>query len=195
MDPADAFGAREVRDGAGDSQHSRVAARRQPHGLRRLHQQPLARLVRGCEPLERLTIEFGIGARAGLFGPRGLDGASGGNACRDLGAALGGRRQGEIDGADRVDLDVEIDTVEQRTGNLALIIGGAARGAAARERGIAEMAAAARVHCRHQLHPRGKGDVGIGARDVDLSGFKRLSQGIQHGPLEFQHYVANAPNR
>ena len=49
---------------------------------------------------------------------------------------------------------MKVDAVEQRTGHARLVIGGAARRAAARERGIAEMAAAARVHRRDQLDAR-----------------------------------------
>ena len=84
---------------------------------------------------------------------------------------------------------MEVDAVEQRPGDLGLIVGGAARRAAAGERRIAEMAAAARVHRRDQLHPRRKGDVGVGAGDVDLAGLERLAQRIEHRALEFGQFV------
>ena len=84
---------------------------------------------------------------------------------------------------------MQIDAVEERTGDLGLIIGGAARGAAAGERGIAQMPAAARVHRRDQLYPRRKGHVGVGAGDADAAGLQRLAERIEHRPLEFGQFV------
>ena len=54
------------------------------------------------------------------------------------------------------------------------------------------MAAAARVHRRDQLDIGGKGDVRVGARDIDLARFERLAQRIEHRALELRHYVADA---
>ncbi len=51
------------------------------------------------------------------------------------------------------------------------------------------MAAAARVHRRNQLHPRGEHDVGVGARDIDLARLQRLTQRIEHRALEFGQFV------
>ena len=73
--------------------------------------------------------------------------------------------------------------------NLGLIIGGAARRAAAGERRIAEMATAARVHRRDQLDPRREGHMGIGARHADASGLERLAQRIEDRALEFRKLV------
>jgi hypothetical protein len=36
--------------------------------------------------------------------------------------------------------------------------------------------------------------MGIGARDADRPRLQRLAQRIEHGTLEFRHYVANAPS-
>ena len=71
--------------------------------------------------------------------------------------------------------------------DLALVVGGAARRAAAGERGIAEMAAAARVHRRDELDARREGDMGVGAGDVDFAGLERLAQRIEHRALELRH--------
>ena len=108
---------------------------------------------------------------------------------RDLGAALGRRRKREVGGADAGNLDVQVDPVEQGAGHLGLIIGGAARRTAARQCGIGEVAAAARVHRRDQLDPRREGDVGIGTRHADLAGLERLAQRIEHRALEFGKLV------
>ena len=57
----------------------------------------------------------------------------------------------QIGGADRFDIDAEVDAVEQRAGDARLIIGGAAWRAAARQRGVAEVAAAAYLCCYHAI--------------------------------------------
>ncbi len=84
---------------------------------------------------------------------------------------------------------MQVDPVEQWSRHPGLIIGGAARRAAAGERGVAKMAAAARVHRGDQLDSRGEGDVRIGTRDADLAGFERLAQAVEHRSLEFGQLV------
>ena len=51
------------------------------------------------------------------------------------------------------------------------------------------MPATARVHRRDQLHPRRKGDVGVGPRDADHPRLQRLAQRIEHAALEFRKFV------
>src|SRR3546814_16869542 len=88
---------------------------------------------------------FGTKLPKPLFGiARGLHIARRRDARCDLGAALGRRREDEVGGAHRLHLDMEVDAVEQRPRQLRLIIGGAARRTAASERGVAELAPAAR---------------------------------------------------
>ena len=84
---------------------------------------------------------------------------------------------------------MKVDAVEQRARNARLVVGGAARRPAAGERRIAEVAAAARVHRRDQLHPRGKGDVRVGAGDADVPGLERLAERIEHRALELGKLV------
>src|SRR3546814_7585542 len=76
------------------------------------------------------------------------------------------------------------DAVEQGPRQLGLIISGAAGCPAARQRRVAKVAAAARVHRRDQLHPRRKGDMGIGPRDADLARLQRLAQAVEYAALE-----------
>ena len=54
--------------------------------------------------------------------PLALDGARRGHPRGDIGRAFGGRRQSEIGGLDRGHVDAEIDAVEQRARQLALIV-------------------------------------------------------------------------
>jgi hypothetical protein len=91
----------------------------------------------------------------------GLDVAGAGHAGGDLAAAFRRRRQDEVGGGDSRHLDMQVDAVEQRTGQAALIFGGAARirPAFAGKAGIAGTAAAAGVHGGDQHEARRIGDV------------------------------------
>ena len=86
-------------------------------------------------------------------------------------------------------LDAEIDAVDERTRQPPLILGGAARAALAHEARLARHAAAARIHRRHQLHPRREGDMRIGPRHADIARFQRLAQRIEHRALELGQFV------
>ena len=57
------------------------------------------------------------------------------------------------------------------------------------ERGVAEMAAAARIHRGDELDPRRESDMGVGARDLDRAGLERLAQAVEHRALEFGQLV------
>lgn len=179
----------QVGDGARYPQHPRVAACAQPHGGGGLGEQGFAGFVGGGVGGEGVAVGFGIGAGLASGVARGLEGAGGGHAGGDGVAVLTGGGVDEVGGADGFDIDRQIDAVEQRAGDARLIIGGAARGAAARKGGVAEMAAAAGVHRRDELDAGGEGDVGVGARDADRAGFERLAQRIEHRALEFGEFV------
>ena len=116
-----------------------IAAGRQPHPFRRLCEQRPARLVGRRYRVEQWAIGFRIGPDrlVGITGRLGV--AGGGDAGGDLGRALCRWRQGQVGGAYRLNLDMEVDAVEQRPGHPRLIIGGAAWRPCAGERGIAEM--------------------------------------------------------
>src|SRR3546814_11301477 len=58
-----------------------------------------------------------------------------------------------------------------------------------RSRRVAKVAAAARVHRHDQLHPRRKGDMGIGPRDADLARLQRLAQAVEYAALELGQLV------
>src|SRR4051794_17032973 len=84
---------------------------------------------------------------------------------------------------------MKIDAVQERSRDLGLIVRRAAWRPTASQRGIAEMAAAARVHCRYELDPRWECDVGIGAGDAHAPCLKWLAQRIEHRPLELGQLV------
>lgn len=80
-------------------------------------------------------------------------------------------------------------SVEQRAGDLCLIVRRALRCPGAGEARIPEIAAAARIHRRDQLDARGECDVRIGTRDADRARFERLAQRIEDGALELGKLV------
>jgi hypothetical protein len=76
-----------------------------------------------------------------------LHGAGGGDAGGDGGADLARGGGGQIARADRRNLDVQVDPVEQRTGDARLVFACAFRGAGAGALGIAEISAPAFERC------------------------------------------------
>lgn len=127
MDPHDATAARQIGNRPRHAQYARIPAGRQTHHFCGLGKQPPPWLVGRCMFLKQLAIDFGIGARAVCAVAGTLDIAGGSNAGADFSTSFGGRRKDEIGGADRGDIDVEVDPVEHRAGDLGLIIGGTAR--------------------------------------------------------------------
>src|SRR5437763_13111483 len=90
---------------------------------------------------------------------------------------------------------MQIDAVEERPGNARLVFLGAARRTTAGTAGLGEIAAAARVHRRDELHARREGDMAVGARDADATGFERLAQRLEGGTVELRNYVADSPSQ
>ena len=84
---------------------------------------------------------------------------------------------------------MQVNPVEQRPGDFRLIVGGAARRSRTGERGIPQMTTATRIHRGNHLHPGREGDMRIGPRHADFSGFQRLAQRIEHRSLEFRQFV------
>ena len=120
-----------------------------------------------------------------------LHGAGARHAFRDLAAAFRRRRQDEIGGGHRRHLDVQVDAVDQRARQPALVVGGAARirAALAGEARLVGAPAAARVHGGDQHEARGIGHAMVGARDRDLAALERLAQRVERLRLEFGHLV------
>src|SRR5205814_9215254 len=86
-------------------------------------------------------------------------------------------------------VDMQIDAVEERPGDARLVFLGAARRTTAGTAGLGEIAAAARVHRRDELHARREGDMAVGARDADATGFERLAQRLEGGTVELRQFI------
>lgn len=189
VDAADCLAVREVGDGTADAEDPGIAAGRQPHRFRGLGEKPSAGFVGRGDGIEQCAIRLRIRADRVVAVTVGLDRPGRGNAGGDFGRAFGRWRQDQVGGADRLDVDVQVDPVEQWPGHLRLIICGALRGSRAGKARIAEMAAPTRVHRRDQLDASGERDVCVGAGDADRTGFQRLAQRIEDGALELRQFV------
>ena len=88
---------------------------------------------------------------------------------------------------------MQVDAVEQRPGNALLVIAGAFGGAAAAQRRIGKIAAAAGIYRRHQLKARRIAHMGIGPGHHRFAAFDRLAQAVQHAALEFPVLGSNVP--
>jgi hypothetical protein len=119
----------------------------------------------------RDAVEAEIGVALDLDAPRR------GDAGRDLGRALGRRRQDEVGRRDRGHLDDQVDAVEERPREAGLVLRHAAlvRLAPAGKARLGRLAAAARVHRRDELEPGRVGDAVVGARDHHLAALDRLA--------------------
>lgn len=137
----------EIGERARNAQHAMIAACRELEPVGGLGEEVPAGGL-GCRQfLQQFAVELGVAMRAALLGhvldAVRLDAARGGDADRDVGRGFGGRRQREIGGAYRRHVDMQVDAVEQRAGDLRLVFDGAFGRAAAGLAGIVEIAAAA----------------------------------------------------
>lgn len=69
--------------------------------------------------------------------------------------------------------DVQVDAIEQRSGQLAPVALDLFRGAAAAAAGIAEVATGTGIHRRHQLEARRETYPAVGPGNDDLAAFER----------------------
>ncbi len=99
---AHGVGAFEVGQGAGDAQDAVIGAGRQFHGIDCFQQGRCASGVGRRDRHQQFAVGLGIGAdwlaSAGALVARGLHGTGAGDAGRNFGRTLGGRREREIAG-------------------------------------------------------------------------------------------------
>ena len=106
--------AREIGDSSRHPQHAVIAARRQPHGFRRIGEEAFARGIRRCRGIEDFAFRFRIGANAAAIIPFALYRPRVRHALGDGRAAFGRRRERQILRGDTVHLHMNVDAVEQR---------------------------------------------------------------------------------
>ena len=184
-------GVREIGDAARDAQGAGVASRRQA--------QPFGGLF-GQRPgfglqLERGNVGLGVVEAATVRAPRALRGAGAPDAGGDALAGLAAGGAGQFGRGHRHDFDGEVDAVQHGAADLALVVLAAAGRAAAFARGVAEIAAAARIHGGDHLEAGWVGDVRHGAGDGGAAAFHRLAQSFQRLAGKLRYYVATATTR
>jgi len=189
VEARDRFARGQIGKRPGDPQYAIVATRRQPQRFGSLGEKLAPRIIGRCGGLEQLAIGFGIGARRMAGVARRLDGAGRRYPCRDIGRGFRWWRQCEIGSTDRRDIDMEIDAIEERPRDSSLVIDRAFRRPRARPRGVPQIAAAAWVHRRHQLHPCWIADVRRRPCHHHRPGFEWLAQRIEDAALKFGQLV------
>jgi hypothetical protein len=103
-------------------------------------------------------------------------------------SARRGRRREHV-GRHRRHFDLQVDAVEQRAAQPASVASDLVRRAAAGRPRIAEVAAGAGVHRRHELEAGRKVGPGAGARDGEPAGLERLPQCLEGGARELRKLV------
>ncbi|PAV66404.1 hypothetical protein WR25_15785 [Diploscapter pachys] len=111
MDAPHVVRASQIGDGARDAQHAGVATRRHTRRFGGLREQAAAGFVGGCDRVEQRAVRLGVGPRRLPRIACALDRAGGRDARGDLGRSFLGRRQDEVGGADRSNLDMQVDAV------------------------------------------------------------------------------------
>lgn len=133
--------------------------------------QPLLVLCAQCAMAAQAgEIEEGVGAALARLLDPACTRHLGGDRCAVLAA---GRRRVERSGF-AGDGQVQVDAVEQRAREFAAVALDLVRRAAAAPTGIAEIAARAGIHCRHQLEARGETHAVPGTGDHDMATFQGL---------------------
>ena len=127
--------------------------------------------------VERLAGELAVGVPLAL--ERAV--ACPANAAGDDGARLAVGRRRELRRGDRRHFDLDVDAVEQRTADLALVAQHRVGRAAARRRRVAELSARAGVHRRHELE-RGR-EVGLPRRPREGEGHPDHSPDVLVRPV------------
>src|ERR1700694_3019062 len=130
-----------------------------------------ARLHRG-ESAQAAGFELGVEASLACLLTRARRQHALPDRLRGLTARLGGQRSERY----AANLDLEVDAVEQRTGQAALISVDYRLRAPAGAHGVAKPSAWARIRGSHQGEPRGVGDRAARPRDRDPPGLERLPE-------------------
>ena len=176
----DALAAGEVGDGAGDFEDARVAAGREAEAVGDHLQQFVSGLVHRTELADVAGLHLAVGVQAEGFQPLPLQLPGGFDPGADGGGGFAVDGIGEILVRHPGNFDMQVDAVEQRTGEAGAVALQHRRGAGAFAQAVAEKTAVAGIHRCHQHEIGGIGETGSGAADADLAVFEGLAQHFQH---------------
>ncbi len=175
----DVVSALEVGDGAGEFDEAIVGAGGETHGRDGLPQKVFAGLVEGAELAEEGAIHLGIGENTLSFKTFPLDIAGALDAGADVETFLGIARGFELVEGDARNLDVEVDSVHDGTGDARFVATRFAGRAGAEALGVAQVPTGAGIHGGDQDEARGKVKRSFGAGDGDVAILEGLPQIFQ----------------
>ena len=197
VQPVDGPPSDEVAPSAGEPEVSPVPSRKgkgpkprsTEHSAKKLEGWLESRMEKWRAETEALSHLSPGGLRALRDLPVDGAGAGGRDAGPDRVAAFAGTPRGEFVLGERRHLELEIDAIEQRTGDPAAVprdlIG---RAAAARAR-MSEIAARTRIHRGDELEHGRELRLPGRARHADLSGLERLAEHFEHVTIELGQLV------
>src|SRR5581483_3045964 len=129
----------------------RERARRQAELLDRGLEEALGARVERAVPVDLAAVHVGVAADAGAREARCLTRARGVDAGADRGGRLAGRGAGEVDVGEGGYLDVQVEAVEERSGDALPVARRHAGWARACVRRVAEVAARASPRCQDAI--------------------------------------------
>jgi hypothetical protein len=170
---------------AGDTQNAMVGAGGKMQALGSEAEKLGAALVEGTKTVQGLTLQLRVIAALALP----LPGGGCTDTCPPVGAVLAPRRILQVFRRQYWHLDLQIDTVEEWAGKAAAILVDLCRRAAAGLQWVTQVTAGAGVHGGNQLKTRRKAGALSGARNMNLSGFQRFAQDLEHRAWKFWEFV------
>lgn len=161
----------EISDGSGELENACVTARGQAKAAGDLFQQHLSGRVELAEFADVTGLHLGVGVQAEFTQPLTLNLARPGDPLADVGTALGRFDLSQVFVRHARNLDVQVDTIEQRAGQLAAVALNHCRSTAAGVllMRITQVAAGARIHCRNQHEVGRVGQTQRCPTDADLT--------------------------
>ena len=179
----------QVGDGPGDLEDPVVGPGGEAQALHGHLQQALGLGGRGAVLLDESGRHVGVGVDAGFMETPRLDLPGRYDPGPQLDGALARFRGRQVPERHRRHLDLDVDPVQERPGDPGTVGVDLVGGAGAGPFGVAQEAAGAGVHGRHQHEPGRVGQRGGRPGDGDLAFFQGLAQDLQGGAAELRQFV------
>lgn len=189
MGGGDFFRLVEVGDGAADAEDFVVGAGGEAHFFHGGAEEAFGILFELAEFANFTGAHFTVEERTRFAVAFALDFATLEDGLAHLLAGLSAPILGEFSEGDGGDFDVDVDAVEQGTGELADVAFDLLGGAVALAFGVAPEAAGAGIQSGDEHEVGGEGGGAVGAGDGDLSFFEGLAKDFEGAAIEFGEFV------
>ena len=185
----------QIRNGSGYPQYPVMAPCGETHALKGGLHQRVAPGIKLTEPAHHRGRHLGVAGDTGALKPPGLDGPGGVHPLLDLsgGFRLGLSPHGLV--FHRGDIYMEVDPVQQRTGDLLNVLLHLFVRAGALPGGVAPPAALAGIHGAHQLELGGEPQGAACPCHGDDAVLQGLTESLQHVPVKFRQLVQKQHTR